>query len=646
MLKLKERFLADNEFTIPVTLLALATGVLTFWGLGSVSRSEYYAEIPLSMSKSLSNFFFGVLDPAGTVTLDKIPGSYWIPAIFVKIFGFSTWAITAPNALAAIGSVVVIAATGRKLFGRTAGIIAGAIAATTPILIAVSRSNQPETFFLLTLSIAAFYAVKAIQEESRRTLVIAGALIALSFHTYMLEAWALWPALIIAWFFTSRSVREKFIDLLMAGTTSLLLSLTWILIVWAIPASHRPYIGGTYHNNPFEMVFGYNGLGRFKATSQALSSATDDPTFRSFTPPFGGSAGWGRLFSYNVAGQISWLIPTAVVGIVILFVLKFNRALTTFLSLFFLTLFAMFSLVAGIHQFYTTILAIPVALLIALSVGEALVQKKHIYIVALLNVAGLSALYFSSLYGNYMHLLAYIQGAIVVATVLVIFIEHHHVARYVIPTATILALSLTPAAWSFDAPKHSNSINPVAGDGSEIGGMRGRAFAGGPNGTRANFGNMPPRPQFNGQANGQRPPQFNGQRPSMNNAPMGGGFGQQDNSSLVKYLKKNRGSAKYLLVTFGAQTAASFITATGDNVMPIGGFDGSDPTPTFARFKELVQNGEIRYVLMPGTSGMRGGPGGAQGNTPTTREIKKWVSLNCTRDTAAPSTGLYLCAVK
>ena len=634
---LKNRYLTDKEFTFPVTFLALFTGVITFWGLQSVSRSEYYAEIPLSMSKSFSNFFFGVLDPAGTVTLDKIPGSYWIPAIFVKIFGFSTWSITAPNALAAVASVVVIAATGRRLFGNIAGVIAGAIAATTPILIAVSRSNQPETFFVLTLAIAAFYAVKAIQTESRRVLIIAGAYIALAFHTYMLEAWALWPALIVAWFFTTGSLSKKLLDLFIAGMTSLALSLTWILAVALIPASHRPYIGGTYHNNPFEMVFGYNGLGRFKATTHALSSATDDPTFRSFTPPFGGAAGIGRFFNYNVAGQVTWLIPTALVGIVILLILKFNRSVTIFLSTLFATLFLMFSAVAGIHQFYTTIMAIPVALLIALSVGEALVQKKHIYIVILLNVACLSALYFASVYGSYLHLFAYMQGAIVVATVIVIFIEHHHVARYVVPTATILALSLTPAAWSVDVIHHSNSINPIAGDGSEIGGMRGRAFGHGPNGQRP--------PQFNG----QRPPQFNGQRPPMNGGqmgPMGGGFGQEDNSALITYLQKNRAGAKYLLVTFGAQTAAPFITATGDNVMPIGGFDGSDPTPTFARFKELVQNGEIRYVLNQGTNGSRGGPNGPQGNTPTTREIRRWITAHCSLDSAAPTTGLYICGVK
>ena len=86
-------------------------------------------------------FFFGAFDPAGTVTLDKIPGSFWVPALFVAAFGDSTWTVVLPNALAALATVVVVASTGRRLVSPTAGLIAGAVAATTPILIAVSRSN-------------------------------------------------------------------------------------------------------------------------------------------------------------------------------------------------------------------------------------------------------------------------------------------------------------------------------------------------------------------------------------------------------------------------------------------------------------------------------------------------------------------------
>ena len=117
---LRSRYRSDRNWLISLTILALSSATLTFWKLAEVSRSEYYAAIAKSMSLSWSNFLFGAIDPAGNVTLDKIPGSYWVPALFARIFGFSTWSITAPNALAAVGTVVVVAVTVRNLYGRTA----------------------------------------------------------------------------------------------------------------------------------------------------------------------------------------------------------------------------------------------------------------------------------------------------------------------------------------------------------------------------------------------------------------------------------------------------------------------------------------------------------------------------------------------
>ena len=127
-----------------VAALAALTLLVTGWGVGA-SMSDYYASIALSMSQSWANFFFGSLDPAGTVTLDKIPGSFWIPALFVKVFGFSAWAVIIPNALAATAATVVMAFTVRRWAGPVAGLVGGAVVATTPIRDAVAPSHQPET---------------------------------------------------------------------------------------------------------------------------------------------------------------------------------------------------------------------------------------------------------------------------------------------------------------------------------------------------------------------------------------------------------------------------------------------------------------------------------------------------------------------
>ena len=48
--------------------------------------------------------------------------------------------------------------------------------------------------------------------------------------------------------------------------------------------------------------------------------------------------------------------------------------------------------------------------------------------------------------------------------------------------------------------------------------------------------------------------------------------------------------------TVGSNAAAGYQLATQESVMPIGGFNGSDPSPTLAQFQSLVKQGKVRYV--------------------------------------------------
>lgn len=123
--------------------------------------------------------------------------------------------------------------------------------ATTPILVAVARSNQPETFFVLALALTAWAATKALERRSLGWLVLAGVFIAAGFQTYMLESWAVWPALAAAYLCTRQSWPRRLAHVAIAGATSLVLSLGWIIVVAFIPASQRPYIGSTLSNSPW-----------------------------------------------------------------------------------------------------------------------------------------------------------------------------------------------------------------------------------------------------------------------------------------------------------------------------------------------------------------------------------------------------------
>jgi 4-amino-4-deoxy-L-arabinose transferase-like glycosyltransferase len=663
--------------------VAASSGLVTLWNLAAGERSEYYASIAMSMSKSLPNFFFGAIDPAGTISLDKIPGSYWASAIFVKLFGFSTWAVNAPNAIATVAVVLVIAFSIKNLYGPRAGLIAGFLVAGVPVAFAVARSNQPESMFVLMLALALWQALKAFKLTSRKHLIFAGAWIAAAFQMYMIVAWAMWPALILAWFFTDQKLGKKLIDLAIAGLTSLGLSLIWIVAVWLTPAASRPYVGGTYKNSPWEMVFGYNALGRFSSDAGVDSTAS----YRSFTPPFGGTAGIGRLFNYQLSGQVSWLIPTTIIAIVALLILKEKLTTTIFLAGWFVTLGTMFSAVAGLHQFYVTCMVIPMVSLIAMAIATTIRDGKRIWLAALVGSAALWSLAVGLNYSGYLSELPYIQFGVAVITVISLFAAYRLIrsgAGRALLTAGILgSLTLTPAAWALDTMNHPSSINPTAGPASLQMSMGG---AGGAGGQRPNFGGQRPnfggqRPNFGGQLpnglklpngmtlpkdfklpngmqlpNGGQPPMGmlgrggNGQDATgfaeMGAGGFGGGFGgsfgeQTSDTALISYLKAQRGNAKFLVAVFGAQAAAPLINATGENVLPIGGFDGSDPAPTLAQFIKMVQSGEVNYVLSGGNRGMGGMNGSATGTTESS-QIQSWVTAHFVADTSYKGTGTLL----
>ena len=66
--------------------------------------------------------------------------------------------------------------------------------------------------------------------------------------------------------------------------------------------------------------------------------------------------------------------------------------------------------------------------------------------------------------------------------------------------------------------------------------------------------------------------------------------------------------------------------------MAIGGFNGSDPSPTLAQFEKYVANGQIHYFIASG-GGMGGGPGGNGSSA-----IAQWVEANFTATTVGGVT--------
>jgi 4-amino-4-deoxy-L-arabinose transferase-like glycosyltransferase len=454
--------------------------------------------------------------------------------------------------------------------------------------------------------------------------MLAGGFVALGFQSYMIEAWAVWPALGLAYLFvTGKKVWRRVVDVVAAGLTSTALSLAWVIVVWLVPASQRPYIGGTLSNNPWEMVFGYNALGRFSAT-QGVGD------YESFTPPYSGNPGLFRLFNAQVGSQIAWLIPAAVVAIIALAILRFRVGVLVFLAGWFVTLCAMFSLVAGMHQFYTSALAVPIALLVALAFALAR-QKQSLWPqLALLGSAVVMACVLAVRTPSYLEwaVPAQLVCAVGAAALIIAADQGWRPARMAWVALPIIAgLTLTPVAWSIDTINHPNSINPVAGDGSAVG------FGGG---FGAGFGAARP-----GTNNGSRAGTPFGGGLSSPPTAQGGGAGGSSSQSLLSYVTENRDGASYLLAVFGAQNAATYITATGgQEILPIGGFTGVDQVPTLEQFQELVSSGQLHFVQTSGGSFNRNSSA-ANTATPVSQQISAWVTSSCTAVSGMSS--LYRC---
>jgi 4-amino-4-deoxy-L-arabinose transferase-like glycosyltransferase len=78
--------------------------------------------------------------------------------------------------------------------------------------------------------------------------------------------------------------------------------------------------------------------------------------------------------------------------------------------------------------------------------------------------------------------------------------------------------------------------------------------------------------------------------------------------------------------TVGSESAAPLQLATGKPVLAIGGFNGTDPAPTLARFERLVSEHKIHYFVGQNRSSFGGGSGAAA-------EITSWVEAHFTART-------------
>ena len=318
---------ADQPAWARPALLAIAVlaAVGYGWGMAGASVEPFYGAAARSMSESWHDFIFGAFDPAGTVTVDKLPGALWMQALSLRVFGFHIWALVLPQAVEGVLTILVLYRAVRRLAGPAAGLTAAAVLAVTPITVLLSRGNVSDSLLILLLVLAADATSAALLTGSLRPLLIAGAWVGLAFQAKMIQAWLALPALAAAYLLAAPAarLRTRCAHVALAGLVTVVISLSWMTAVSLVPAQDRPYVDGSGNDSVYTQVFDYNGLGRLTGNwptiagppSPIIVAAVESGQLLN-AQTMGIKAGWHRLLSGPFAADGGWLLPAALVGAV------------------------------------------------------------------------------------------------------------------------------------------------------------------------------------------------------------------------------------------------------------------------------------------------------------------------------------------
>jgi len=567
--------------------LLTATAVLYLWGLGASGyANDYYAAAVQAASQSWSAMFFGAFDAGGAITVDKPPAALWVMDLSTRIFGFTSWSMLVPQALMGVGSVALLFAIVRRWFGPAAGLFAGAVFALTPVAVLMFRFNNPDALLVLLLLVAAYCVVRACETASGRWLAVAGVVVGAAFVTKMLAAFLVLPAFALVYLVVAptgpwRRLRQ----VLVAGAAVVATAGAWVVTVTLWPAGARPYISGSATNNVLDLALGYNGLARIVGQSAAEASARGEGGGDQF------AAGLTRLFDPGVGEQVSWLLPAALLALVIGLVVtrRAPRADRTRAGLllwgcWLLVTAAVFTFMGGkFHPYYTVALAPAISSVIAIS-GRELVRQRDSWsgrggLALLVLAAGGWSFVLLARTPSWHPEIRYGVALAVVLGVGLVLLSGTGIRRAGLALATVAAMLGSGGYAIATAAVPHTGADPSAGPAVSAG-QGGR---------------------------GERQP-----------------AALPANSELAGMLAAT--TTRWAAATSGAQSAAPLELASGRPVIGIGGFTGGDPAPTLAQFQGYVAAGEVRYFVVGGLEEGKAGAGARGGAAGTGAEISAWVA--------------------
>ncbi len=564
-------------------LLAL-TALLYLWNLSASGwANSFYSAAAQAGASNWTAFLFGSSDAANAITVDKTPAALWVMDISVHLFGLNPWSVLVPQALEGVAAVALLYAAVRRVSGPGAALLAGAVLALTPIAALMFRFNNPDSLLVLALVAGAYCTQRACEKDSSRWwLVAAGAAVGIGFLAKMLQAFLVLPGFLAAYTVAgSRPLRHRLLDVVYLVAAMVVSAGWYLLLVELWPSASRPYIGGSQHDSIVELTLGYNGIGRL----------TGDETGGLGNMNF--DVGWARLFDHGMGADIAWLLPAAVIclGAVVVATRRAPRTDQTRAAAFIwggwlLVTAVVFSFMNGIvHPYYTVALAPAIAAVVG--IGATLLWHNRSALPAVTALSGVvlvSSILACVLLARADGWLPWLRAAVAVggvaaaALLLVIDRLNTPTARAVAGLAVVAALA-APAAYSIAtaATPHNGAIPSV-----------------GP--ARHGFGQMGPG--------------------GLLSAPTPG-------AGLTAALSADADDFTWTAAALGSNNAAGYQLAGGAPVMAVGGFNGTDPSPTLAEFQRYVADKQIHYFIRGRLTIGRWG-GDATGSDEASK-ISEWV---------------------
>lgn len=625
----------DRRGAAPLLGVIALSALINTWRLAQNGYANvYYSAGVKSMLRSWHNFLYLSADPGGLISIDKPPLGLWLQAASAELFGFSPLSLLLPEAIAGVLTVAALYAIVRKRFGTLAATVSALTLATFPVFVAVVRDNNVDALLILLLTLACGTALRASESGRLRTLLAAGALVALAFNTKALAAYLLIPPIAVAYFCCApASLRRRVAHLLLAGVLCGVLSLSWMVAVDLTPASQRPFVGSSTNNSELGLTFGYNGFGRVSgqkggpgavanrevlpqvdanaSTSAPLTVPAPLPRPSPDTQPkiartitagpvaFGTAPGALRLFRSGFGDQGAWMLVFALIGLIALALTHPVRrdpklAATIVFGGFLICEAGFLSLSKGIvHPYYLSALAPGTAVMVGVGV-DAIPRLGHpqSQLLGFAAVLGNAAVQVALL--RHAHYLALWQALLLPAAAVAALIAMRR--RSLSASALVgalLVLLVAPTAYSLTTWRE-----PVEGTFP----------AAGPRVVSGNGGAALSATQL------------------------------AVDEALMRYVVSHHADGRFQLLTQASLTADSPILL-GLRAAALGGYGGVDPALDGPGLGRLVATGQARYVVLGGGYAYLGGNAASTAAAHVCPEVPAAVWLG----TAAPTTeDLYL----